>query len=318
MLMEFLPFIPALGVFFMVLGVYKVFYEKQSKAQENIMDAQYRKGDVSSTSSAGILIPGNRVLKQQNRNKNSLLYKLELMLELANLLIKPNEYLMIALIFGTFFLFISFLVTQNVPLSLMLGLVSLVIPYLYLKVKIWLRLKTAAEQFPDVLDTMVSCFKTGYGINRTLKVVAEKYNDPWGTEFTKILSEVNLGSTLETALESLFERMPTADVELFVSAILIQKDTGGNLGEVLDNLSKTCRNRYQFFRTVNTLAAQGKLSALIVSLIPFFLMAVMAVMLPKGASDFVTNPIGIALMIIVGIWMLCGYGVLYKTVQIEV
>jgi tight adherence protein B len=316
MLLELLPFIPAFGVFFLILGVYKIFYEKQFKAQVNILDAHLRKGNTSYTGPE--TLTSNMVLKQQNRNKNSFIYKLELKLELANLLIKPTEYMLIAFVFGTLCLFISFLVNHNVPFSLLLGLFSLSIPYLYLQARIWLRLKQAAEQFPDVLDTMVSCFKTGYGLNRTLQVVAEKYNDPWGTEFKKIISEINLGSTLEIALENLFERMPTADVELFVSAILIQKDTGGNLGEVLENLSKTCRQRYQFFRTVRTLSAQGKLSALIVSLIPFFLMAVMSLMLPKGVSEFVTHPIGIALIIIAGIWMFCGYGVLYKTVQIEV
>jgi tight adherence protein B len=131
-------------------------------------------------------------------------------------------------------------------------------------------------------------------------------------------AEMNLGASMEDALYGLSSRVPSPDVDLFVTALLIQKETGGSLAELLGNLSHTIRDRYKLFQKVGAISAQGKLSAGIVCCVPFILCAIMYLFLPGPMIQFVTNPIGIVLLVIAGFWMCCGIGVLYKIVQIEV
>jgi tight adherence protein B len=107
-------------------------------------------------------------------------------------------------------------------------------------------------------------------------------------------------------------------VDLFVTALLIQKETGGSMAELLGNLSKTIRDRYKLFQKIGAISAQGKLSAGIVCVVPFLLCAIMFAFLPEAMMKFVTNPIGIVLLTLAGFWMICGIAVLFKIVQIEV
>lgn len=307
--------LPGVAIFLFLLGIYKIFFEEKDQARENVLNVLSQKqAQKALTDDAG----DASILKKRAQDKKSLKYLLEPKLEHANWVIKPNEFLLICLAVAATLFFLFMISGVNMGLAIMAGIAGLFAPYGVLLLKIMLRMKKADQQFPDVLDTMVNCFKTGYGINRALQTVAEKFQDPWGTEFEKLIAEINLGSTFEDAVEHLCDRVPLADVELFVSAMLIQKDTGGNLGEILANISNACRNRYKLYRKVTSLTAQGKLSAIIVSCIPFFLISVMFAALPKATMDFISNPIGILLTVVIAIWMLFGYSVLFKIVQIEV
>jgi tight adherence protein B len=149
-------------------------------------------------------------------------------------------------------------------------------------------------------------------------MVSDNYDDPWGTEFGKMAAEMNLGASMEDALYSMSNRIPSPDVDLFVTALLIQKETGGSMAELLGNLSVTIRSRYKLFQKIGAISAQGKLSAGIVCCVPFGLAGIMFVFIPDAMMKFVTNPIGIVLLVLAGFWMCCGIGVLYKIVQIEV
>jgi tight adherence protein B len=234
-------------------------------------------------------------------------------------MLKTTEFILIC--FGTgvvVFLLAAFVLGQGIALGIVEGAAAIALPYFYLNIRVWLRLKKADEQFADVLDALVNCFKTGYGFSRAIQVIAENYDDPWGTEFNKMGMEMNLGAVQEDCLSNLSSRIPTADVDLFVTALIIQKETGGNMAELLGNLSKTCRERYKLYRKVGAISAQGKLSAFIVICIPFGLMTMMYLFLPEAVVKFVTNPIGIVFMVLAGIWMCMGIGVLFKIVQIEV
>lgn len=308
--------IPATGVVLLILGFYKTMFEKQVQAQEHIQDLL---GNASKQRKSGAQ---ENILKRRKKSKDGKLSKtdeLEGKLERANILITPNEFLMIsgaaAVVSG---ILIWLLFGQNLLLAIPLGAAGSGLPYVFVLLKGMLRMKKAAAQFADVLDSMVNAFKTGFGFSRAVQMVADNYDDPWGTEFGKMAAEMNLGATMEDALYTLSTRVPSPDMDLFVTALLIQKETGGSMAELLGNLSHTIRDRYKLFQKVGAISAQGKLSAGIVCCIPFLLCGIMFLFLPDAMIKFFTNPIGIVLLVLAGFWMCCGIGVLYKIVQIEV
>lgn len=313
--------IPALAVTLLLIGLFKTLLEKKVQAKEHLQELM---GSVEAKS-AGISLFGKdpeNILKKRKKNKDGQLSRsdlLEIKLEQANMLISPAELYLICAGVGLVSGVIAWLATeQNLLWAIPVGIAGTVVPYGYMCVKIMLRMKKAAAQFADVLDNMVNAFKTGFGFSRAVQMVADNYDDPWGTEFAKMAAEMNLGSTMEDALYNLSNRIPSPDVDLFVTALLIQKETGGSMAELLGTLSKTIRDRYKLFQKVGAISAQGKLSAGIVCCVPFLLCGIMFIFLPGAMVDFFTNPIGIILLVLAGFWMLCGVAVLYKIVQIEV
>jgi tight adherence protein B len=316
-----LSLIPAAAVTLLIIGFYKTTLEKQVQAQEHIQGLLGKTGTKASGSILGNKDQEN-ILKKRKKSKDGQLSKtdvLEMKLERANILITANEFYLISLAVA----FVSgvilwFMLGQNLFLAIPLGGACVFLPYLYMTIKGMLRMKKAAAQFADVLDNMVNAFKTGFGFSRAVQMVADNYDDPWGTEFGKMAAEMNLGSTMEDALYSLSNRVPSTDMDLFVTALLIQKETGGSMAELLGNLSKTIRDRYKLFQKVGAISAQGKLSAGIVCCVPFILAAIMFLFLPDAMTKFFTNPIGMVLAGLAMFWMGCGIGVLYKIVQIEV
>jgi|GEM_PF-2751376 len=313
--------IPAFAVFMLLLGVYKTFLEKKVQAQEHIQDLM---GNSAAKPGVSTILGKNQdnILKKRKKNKDGQQSKIDLLeikLERANLMITTNEFILISMgsaVAGGLLIWLAF--GQNIIFGMLGAGGCGMIPYLYLLIRIMFRMKKAAATFADVLDSMVNAFKTGFGFSRAVQMVSDNYDDPWGTEFGKMAAEMNLGSNMEDALYGLASRIPSQDVDLFVTALLIQKETGGSMAELLGNLSKTIRDRYKLYQKVGAISAQGKLSAGIVCCVPLVLCLIMFVFLPDPTIKFVTNPIGIGVLVITGFWMCCGIGVLYKIVQIEV
>jgi tight adherence protein B len=307
--------IPVIPIVLILAGVYFTFFAKHDQAR-NYMDQVLE--DVDRRSQIKQLQQQHFVLKKRNKTQNRFLQKVDMDLERANLMLKPNEFLMISLGSAVVCFLLMFVMGKGLFLSFCSSLGGLFLPWLYVKLRIMFRMSKARAQFADVLDTMVGCFKSGYGFSRAIQTVADNFEDPWSTELTKVATEMNFGSTQEDALLSLGKRVPNPDVWLFVTAMLIQKETGGNLAELLMNLSHTIRERYKLLSKVTALSAQGKLSAIIVFCIPFGLAGVFTVMMPTMMNEFVHHPIGIILLVFAFCMQLVGGLVLKKIVTLEV
>lgn len=302
--------------FILFLGIYQTTLGKKESAKENIKTLL---GNQKGTNPADFKNQQEIALKRHKKGDATFMAKLELKLERANMMIKSNEFVIICVVSGIITVPVcAFMFGLPLPVAILLGFGGAFLPMLLLNVKIMLRMGKADAEFADILDALVNCFKTGYGFNRAVQVIAENYDDPWGTEFGKMGMEMNLGSNQEDVLYSLTNRIPSPDVDMFVTALIIQKETGGNMAELLANLSNTCRERYKLYRKVSAISAQGKLSAGVVSSIPFGMMGLMAVMFPQAVDDFVNNPIGFILLCVALFWMGCGMIVLYKLTKVEV
>ncbi len=170
-------------------------------------------------------------------------------------------------------------------------LLGAVLPIVFLIRKKRVRLAKFVEQLPDALDMVVRSLRAGHPINSAISLVSTEFPDPMGSEFGMAIDEMTYGLELGDALANLAQRVPHQDLHFVVVAIEIQSSTGGNLAEVLTKLSETIRNRFQMMRKIRALSAEGRLSALILSLLPFFVGAAIMAMNPDYYTDVIDDPL---------------------------
>jgi tight adherence protein B len=179
------------------------------------------------------------------------------------------------------------------------------------------RIKKLSAQLPDALDLMVRSLRAGHPMNSALTLVAKEMPDPIGSEIGIVVDEMTYGLGFREALENLRLRIPAPDLHYFVVTINIQSGTGGNLAEVLENLSCVIRARYQMFAKIRALSAEGRISATILSTIPFLVLAAVWVTTPNYYASVIDDP---ALPIIAGIAMamlLIAIGAMWKMVNFK-
>ena len=155
------------------------------------------------------------------------------------------------------------------------------LPYLVLRMLRGRRLKKFGGQFPDALDIIVRSLRAGHPVPIAISMVGREMPDPIGSEFGMVSDEITYGADLETAMRNLYARIGSDDLPLFVTAVGIQGSTGGNLGEILENLSGVIRQRFKMRRKIRALAAEGRASAMILSALPIGLFIVVQVMVPE-------------------------------------
>jgi tight adherence protein B len=300
-------------------GVYYAFFSKKDKARKHVNTIVEEAVQKKVVQTKKDFQTQQYVLKRKRKaDQKPWAAKLDTKLEQANLLLKPQEFMMIQVACAVFLFPLPLIFGLMPLLALVTGALGYFAPLLWLKVKIGMRMAKAESMFPDVLEMMVSTFKSGYGFNKTTALVAEQFEDPWGTEFNKLTVEMNLGTSQEEALKAMAARVPTDDMKLFTAAMGIQKETGGNLVEILGILSSTIRDRFKLKSKVGALTAQGKLSGVIVFCVPFCLGGFIGLILPEIMINFINSPIGKVLLVVAGIMQCIGGIVLKKIVTIEV
>ncbi len=209
------------------------------------------------------------------------------------------------------------LLTASGFLAVIAGLVALTLPIWRLIVARGQRLARFEEQFPDALVIMARALRAGHPFTGALMLVGEEMRDPVGKEFTTTFTEINYGGDVRTALAGLLERVPSVTVMAFVSSVLIQRETGGNLAELLDQLADVVRKRFRFKRKLLTLSAEGKMAAWILSLMPFVLAAALSVVNPDFIPMLTGDPTGRKLVIGAFVLMMLGILWLKRIVRID-
>lgn len=317
LLATLLPLLAGGFIFFLAVAVYQTFFEKSMRAQNRVDDqlsAEARKRRALLKAPT----PEEKSILKNTKDTSEKMARLQVKIEQANWQVQPQEFRLMAVGCALITGIIVGLISGNILLGLLAPVGGYWIPYGVLHVRVMLRMAKAEEQFAGVLDSMVSCLKSGFGFNQAVNSITENYDDPWGTEFGKMSVETTMGIEQSEMLNNMRRRIPNDDVDLFVTAMKIYGETGGNLVELLTNLSNTIRIRYKLLRKVRTLSAQGKLSAGIVSCVPLFILVFMNFITPEAVGEFVKHPIGLIILSLVGIWMAFGVGVLFNIVQIEV
>lgn len=195
---------------------------------------------------------------------------------------------------------------------------SMVLPLLALRIMRSRRHRAFGAQFPDAIDIIVRSLKAGHPVPVAISMVAREMPDPIGSEFGMVSDEVTYGADLETAMRSLYFRVGQDDLPLFVTAVAIQGSTGGNLSEILQNLSAIIRLRFKMRRKVKSLAAEGKYSAIILSGLPIAMFAVLQTMAPEFYGKVWHIDQTKIVLVCAGAWMLTGNYIMWRLVNFRI
>ena len=262
----------------------------------------------------GVLAKGVGSLKFLEGYKKSVQSKLNR----AHVLLKAEEFITIRIILllgpgGIISLF-----SGSIAPLFIIGAAGWLIPGLILKGKIRKRIKSLNEQLGDAIVLISNSLKAGYSFFQSVDIVAKEMAPPISEEFTILQKEINLGTVTEKALENLVSRVGSDDLELVITAVLIQRQTGGNLAEVLDNISFTIRDRIKIKAEVRTVTAQGRMSGLIISLLPPILGVIIYLINPEHMSLLFTSPLGLMIVGFSMVMELIGIYFINRIVKIEV
>jgi tight adherence protein B len=204
------------------------------------------------------------------------------------------------------------------PLAILVAGAAGVIPFVFVAVKRRQRLNRFEEHFPEALDLLNRSIRAGHAFTTGLGMIASEVSEPIAGEFRTTYEEQNFGLPLRDALQNLTERVPLIDVQFFVTALLIQKETGGNLAELLENLSNVIRDRFRIYRDVRTKSAHGRLTAGILVAMPILMAFGLGIVNPTYLPVLYHDRIGPIILWGAAIWQVIGAALLWKIIHIEV
>ncbi|HHW02201.1 MAG TPA: secretion system protein [Thermoanaerobacterales bacterium] len=238
-------------------------------------------------------------------------------LEEADILLRGGEFVVIVIACALTSSFVSFTITLNPAGSIILGLTAALIPFAVLNAARNKRLSNFNAQICDALTIMANSLRSGFSFLQSMDMVRKELPDPIKKEFTRTLKEINLGTPTEEALENLAKRVNSEDLDLVITAVLIQRQVGGNLSEVLDNIAETIRDRIRIKREIRTLTAQGRISGLIIGLLPLILGGFMMVVKPSYIMQLFSSRAGLTMMMLAIVGEFTGMLIIKKIVDIK-
>ena len=244
--------------------------------------------------------------------------KMQLELLRANLFLRPAEFVAIILISATGLLLLGCLFTTNIFILLALGAMGYFVPRLYVKHLQQKRVAAFEKQIADALMLISSSLRTGYSFLRAIQTVAEQMPPPISEEFERVVYETSLGAPMADALSHLVIRVPSYDLDLVVTAVLIQLETGGNLSQILENISETIRERCRIAGEIKILVSEGKLSGVIVGLLPIFMGILLTIINPNYTKPLFTTSIGQTMLGVGFFLQILGARLIKKMIAIDV
>jgi len=246
------------------------------------------------------------------------IHKLDRLLEQANTRMPLGFFLLLSVLLAALTAVVGSVMRMNqvafVTLALFLG----IMPFLYLMLLKQKRMEKFQEQLPDALDLIARALKAGHAFSGGLKMVADEFGDPIGTEFRKTIDEINFGVGTDQAMNNLAHRVDCPDLQFFVVSVIIQRETGGNLAEILEKIASLVRERFKLYGKIRSLAAEGKLSAIILVALPPVMALYFFLIQPEYIGLLFKDPIGIAMVVGASIAMLFGSYVMKKMIEIRV
>lgn len=244
-------------------------------------------------------------------------FQVSKMFEQADVSIKPSMLFGVSLVLAIMGGFLSMLLV-NVYVVPVGALVMFSLPWIWLYWKRASRLKRFASQLPDAMELVARALRAGHSLAAGLHVVAEEMPEPISKEFRHVYDEQNLGISLEEALDHMCNRVPNLDLRFFVTSVNIQRQTGGDLAEILDRIGHVIRERFKILGQVKALTAEGRLSGIVLIAMPIGLFFMMMYMKPDYISLLWTDPMGVKMSIGAIVLMLIGAYAIKKIVDIKV
>jgi len=197
-------------------------------------------------------------------------------------------------------------------------LAGLVAPFVYLRRKKKKRMEKFMSQLPEALDLMARSLKAGHAFTTGLKLASEEFGDPLGPEFEVALDEINFGVPVPDALRKMTERVDCTDLNFFVVAVILQRETGGNLAQIIESIANLIRQRFKFFGQVKALVAEGMLSMRVLIALPFFIVGILMLLNPAYITQLFEDPLGHIMIGVALVMMFLGYLFMRNIVNVKV
>jgi tight adherence protein B len=248
--------------------------------------------------------------------------QLALELDRAGLRIPVAHFVALRLFLAIVALLLLAIMFGGVPLGLLMGvgggMIGYMAPAFYLRVLQSRRLRKIEKQLPEALSIMSNALRAGFGFLQAMEAAARRLPPPLGPELARTLQDANLGASVEDALHGLVERCRSYDLELVVTAVLVQREVGGNLSEILDNTAHTIRERERIRGEIKTITTMQRWEGNVAALVPVALAAILLLANRQYLGIMVEEPIGRVLLVLAGIWQIIGIIIMRRIVSIEV
>jgi len=317
--------LPAAGSILLAYGVYQVLVESR-KVERRKLEERLRGGSGAKVNQEKQMAS---ILKRQARDEAkdtltrmigglSFMPRIQVMLDQAN--IEWSASRMMVNLFGLACGALAGLMVLGFSVLTAVGCAGAVIlvPLMFISFRRKRRMKKLTTQLPDVFEMMSQALRAGHSLASAIQLVHEQLPDPIGTEFGRVFHEQNLGIKIEDALLGMADRVDSLDVRFFVTAVLIQRTTGGDLAEVLDNIGGLIRDRIQLFGLVQGLTAEGRLSGWVLFALPIIVFLASLMVNPDYARTMITEPRGKMLLAVAAGMQLMGIAMIRWIVNIKV
>jgi tight adherence protein B len=243
---------------------------------------------------------------------------LQEMLSQGDVNVRAGNFLIFCLLASVLFA-VVFMIAGGSVLFGWAGLVlGFFIPYAYASHRRAKRFQRFEEKFPEAIDTLARAVRAGHAFTTALEMIANEIAEPVAGEFRQLFEEQKFGLPVRDALLNLAERIPLVDVKFFVTAVMLQRETGGNLAEILDNLSYVIRERFKILRQVRVHTAQGRLTMVLLMALPPTIVVVMLTLNPGFIRPLFTDPLGHILIVAGIVLQTVGYFFIRRIIRIQV
>lgn len=317
------------GIFLLILAVILFAVGLGSRVDEGKRKAELarmledRKPELAGEQSSVLIEPSGEESDALARLLSSFSFtkKLESAIQQAGMTMTVPQLVMtmaVAAIFGILLGIRLRILIDPVLSAIVLGMALASIPLLFVRRKRTKRMAKFEEQFPEALDFVARALRAGHAFQVSLSMLSQESPEPLRAEFLKVYNEQNLGESLPVVLRHLAERVPLLDVKFFVAAVLMQRETGGNLGEILTKLSSVIRDRFRLKGAVKAASAHGRITATILTVLPIVTVMILSLIAPGYLPAMAKDPDGKHLIIASIIAQVIGYGIMRKIINIKV
>jgi len=240
------------------------------------------------------------------------------MLAQAGLTMRAGDFLGLCALCAVVALIAAYVLTKKVEIAWVCLVVGFLLPYSYASFRRTKRFEKFEELFPEAIDTLARAVRAGHAFTTALEMITNEVAEPVSGEFRQLYEEQKFGMPVRDALLNLTQRVPLVDVKFFVTAVMLQRETGGNLAEILDNLSYVIRERFKIQRQVRVYTAQGRLTMALLMGMPPIIVTLMLVLNPGFIHPLFADPIGHTLLVAGITLQTVGYFVIRKIIRIQV
>ncbi|MDT7541620.1 MAG: tight adherence protein [Acidobacteriota bacterium] len=319
-----IPFVVFIFCLFLTYAIYLVATrgseKRRQRLNQRLSEALMRSMDVAD---AEVQLARSELMSEIPMMNRALMHvpiaaRLRLMIDQADLQITVTRLLMFSLMAGMIAALAASVLTVSLALIIFVGLAAASVPVLHVWWMRRKRLNKFLEHLPDALELMSRALQAGHAFAESLHMISTEMPEPIATEFRKTYEEQNLGLSLKLALENLTQRIPLLDLRLCVTAIMIQRETGGNLAEILEKVAHTIRERFRIMEDLKTLTTSSRMSAWILCGLPIFVACTVTFMNPDYMSVLWKDPRGHNLIAIALGLQLTGMLVVRKILNIKI